>query len=99
MVIRRQDRASPSRLLARYAMALRALRKLGVIRTVNNPIADYGEWLVAKAFKGKLKPSSSKGVDVVAGRLKLQVKVRWMAKGKGDSRLLGAIRCLDTAAF
>jgi hypothetical protein len=80
-------------------MALQALRTMGVIRTVNNPVADYGEWLVAKAFKGRLLPSSSKGIDVVSARMKLQVKVRWMAKGKGDSRLLGAIRCLDSATF
>jgi hypothetical protein len=64
-------------LLAGYARTLNVLRSRGVIRTANAPVGDFAEWLVWKAFGGRIEPNSTKSHDVTdaVGR-KLQVKAR-----------------------
>lgn len=75
------------------------LKNREVIRTRNNPIADYCEWLVAMKYKWKLENSSNQGFDAVdnAGR-RVQIKCRTAINGKG-SRQLGVIRSLDQNPF
>ena len=87
-----------SDLLALYADILTELRDRDVIRSTNNPVADYSEWLVAKAFDFALAPKSEAGYDVVAPDL-----TRYQVKGRrptieNPSRQLSFIRGLDGAS-
>ena len=72
-----------------------------VLRTGNNPIGDYGEWLVAKKLNLELYPSSEKSFDAYSGKLKYQIKSRQrriLPDKKGNrnlSRQLGVIRNLS----
>lgn len=74
-----------------------------VLRTGNNPIGDYGEWLVAKKLNLELYPSSEKSFDAYSGKLKYQIKSRQrriLPDKKGNrnlSRQLGVIRNYDEA--
>ena len=54
------------------------LRERGVLRTNNNPVADYSEWLVWKAIGSKpLEPNSAKSYDLETEEYgKVQVKAR-----------------------
>lgn len=53
------------------------LRKRRVLRTANAPAGDYAEYLVARAYRRELAPSSEKSWDVrSADGRKLQVKSR-----------------------
>lgn len=74
------------------------LRSRGVIRTMNNPVGDYAEWLVASALNLKLSTNSAAGYDAEseAGK-KIQIKARRVSNNK--SRQLGAIRNLDKGDF
>ena len=53
-------------LLRQYAVVLDALAEAEAIRSKNNPVADYAEWLVARAFRFELMTKSSKGYDTIA---------------------------------
>ena len=75
------------------------LKERGIIRTKNNPIADYCEWLVANKFEWILENSSKVGYDVVdASGLRVQIKCRVVGSGS-NSRQLGVIRKLDENTF
>lgn len=75
------------------------LKSRDVIRTKNNPIADYCEWLVSKKFGWELQNSSNAGYDVIDNNgLRVQIKCRTLQNGKG-SRQLGVIRKLDGDTF
>jgi len=52
-----------SDLFKQYALKMDELKERGVIRTANNPVSDYAEWLFAKAMKLDLMPNSSAGYD------------------------------------
>ncbi|WP_252974240.1 hypothetical protein [Janibacter melonis] len=54
------------------------LRNRGVLRTNNNPVADYSEWLVWKAIGSKpLEPNSAKSYDLETEEYgRVQVKAR-----------------------
>lgn len=68
---------STAQLLAGYARTLEALRSRGVLRTANAPAGDYAEWLVWRAFGGRIDPNSTKSHDVTdADGRRLQVKAR-----------------------
>ena len=79
-------------LLALYADVLTELRARDIIRSTNNPVADYSEWLVAKAFGYALAPKSSAGYDVIApDGTRYQVKGR-RSSTESPSRQLSFIR-------
>ena len=86
-------------LLREYANVLDALANTDAIRSKNNPVADYAEWLVAKALGFELVPKSSKGYDAVdpEGR-RYEVKARRLTSDNG-SRQLSAIRGLADQHF
>jgi hypothetical protein len=86
-------------ILRLHAAAIAELRARGVVRTGNNPVGDYTEWLVAKALGLKLEANSSTGYDAVApdGR-RLQIKGRRVTT-RSKSRQLGAIRNLAKQDF
>lgn len=83
-------------LLRKYSFIMRQLRAAGILRSSNNPVADYAEYLVAKRLKLKLAPNSNKSVDAINPKTKTryQIKSRRITEFS-NSRQLGVIRSLD----
>jgi hypothetical protein len=67
---------STRELLRFYARILTELARRGVVRSRNAPAGDLAEFLVARAYNGKLAAPSEKSWDVDAAGRKLQVKCR-----------------------
>lgn len=79
-------------LLLLFANVLSELRDRGVIRSTNNPVADYSEWLVARALGLELVAPSVKGYDAISpDGARYQVKGRRQTP-ENASRQLSAIR-------
>lgn len=79
------------------------LKSREVIRTRNNPIADYCEWFVSRKFNWTLQTNSNAGFDVLdrAGQ-RVQIKCRTISVGSGvrvGPRQLGVIRNLEMNTF
>lgn len=83
---------SVKELLQLQASATNELKARGVVRTQNNPLGDYTEWLVARALNLELQANSKAGYDGV-GRdgLRVQIKGRRVTP-TNNSRQLSAIR-------
>lgn len=89
----------PKELMILNSKIMIELKEKQVIRTKNNPIADYCEWLVSKKFNWNLQNNSNAGFDVIDNEnLRVQIKCRTLEKGKG-TRQLGVIRNLDGDTF
>jgi hypothetical protein len=52
-------------LLALGVDATQELRRRGIVRTANNPIGDFAEYLFCRAFSWKLADNSQKNADAV----------------------------------
>jgi len=90
---------STSELLRCYAAILDELRARSVIRTQNNPVADYAEWLVSKKLGLELTPNSNAGYDALgADGSRYQIKRRRIELSR-DRGQLGVIRNLDAVEF
>ena len=63
-------------LLRLSARIVTELNNRGVLRSRNAPAGDLAEYLVARAFDGRLAEPSVRSWDVQAGDRKLQVKCR-----------------------
>lgn len=89
-------KSSVLKLLQTYAEIINKLREGGVLRSSNNPVADYAEYLVSKKFKLKLAPNSNKSFDATDLKTgeKFQIKSRRLTKFS-NRRQLGIIRSLD----
>lgn len=75
------------------------LKRRNVVRTKNNPLGDYTEWLVAKGLGLELAAKSAAGYDGIDSEgVKIQVKGRRVTP-ENKSRQLGAIRNLDDKDF
>lgn len=86
-------------LLRVYDTVLGQLRSSGIIRSNNNPVADFAESLVSEAFGLSLTPKSTKGHDAVAkDGTRFEVKARRLSAENG-SRQLSAIRDLGSQNF
>lgn len=86
-------------LLSLHAEILTQLRKRDVIRTKNNPVGDYAEWLVSKALNMTLLKNSATGVDAIdSDGMKVQIKARRITPDS-PSRLLSALRNYHAAEF
>jgi hypothetical protein len=86
-------------LLQKYDKIINELKEREIIRTGNNPISDYGEWLVSKKLKLSLLPNSKKGYDAVNNRkVKYQIKCRRPTE-KNKSKQLSVIRNLKDKSF
>ena len=86
-------------LLRLQSEVIAELRIRGILRTMNNPVGDYAEWLVASALGLKLAKNSSAGHDAESedGK-KIQIKARRISP-TNKSRQLGVIRNLDKGDF
>lgn len=64
-------------LLAAHCAVLAELRRRGVIRSHNNPVGDYAEWLVSSRLGLTLADRSVKGYDATDGKhVRYQIKAR-----------------------
>ena len=91
---------APKELLCLYGSILDELQSRGIVRTSNNPVSDYTEWLVSTRLKLKLAGNSQKGFDAsdpISG-LKYEIKARRVSPDN-PSRQLSAIRDLNGNHF
>ena len=86
-------------LLSLHSEILTELRSREVIRTKNNPVGDYAEWLVSEALGMTLLSNSSAGADAIdADGMKVQIKARRVTPDN-PSRQLSALRNYEAADF
>jgi hypothetical protein len=79
--------------------AIEELRSRGIVRTGNNPIGDFAEYLFCRAFSWKLADNSRKDADAIGpDGVRYQIKARRLA-GKPGDRQLGALRNLPNQRF
>jgi hypothetical protein len=88
-----------AKLLSLWSSIMTELRCRGVLRSSNNPTADYAEYLVAARLGLQLVPPSTMGYDAVASDgTRFQIKRRRLTLS-GTSRQLGVLRTLDQDSF
>ena len=93
------EQHSSIELLQLHSSIIEELKQRGVVRTKNNPVGDYTEWLVAKGLGLELANNSSAGYDGMDNDgLKIQIKGRRITPDN-KSRQLGAIRNLELQDF
>lgn len=93
------NQKSVKQLLMLYASVVEELRTRKVVRTSNNPVADYTEYLVAKRMNLVLERNSSTGFDAKdANGVRYQIKARRVTD-RNSSRQLSGIRNLDKHPF
>ena len=87
---------STSSLLGTFADILDELRARDVVRSSNNPVADYAESLTCRAFGLQQAPKVAKGFDAIDARtgVRYQVKSRRLTEFN-RSRQLGFFRSMD----
>jgi len=87
-------------LLELYANIVEELRSRKIVRTKNNIVADYAEYLVAKNLNLELMPNSNKHFDAIDNKTnyKFQIKSRRITN-YNKSKLLGVVRDLDFTGF
>lgn len=88
-----------SGLLKLYAELMEELRDRRLIRTSNNPVADYAEKVAVEKLKLHRAGKEEKGFDAqdISGK-KYQIKGRRITR-HNKSRQLGVIRYLDEELF
>lgn len=86
-------------ILCLFSDIIEELRDRGLTRSKNNPVADYAEHLVCKAFSLTPAEKSTKGYDAVdiKGK-KYEIKSRRFSTGSKPTRF-SAIRDLQTQHF
>ncbi|MFA6320280.1 MAG: hypothetical protein WCY36_00290 [Candidatus Omnitrophota bacterium] len=88
-----------SKILILFGDLMDELKKRGVVRTRNNPVADYAEWLTVRVFSLGIQTSSNKGFDAIDKKgIRYQIKGRRL-DASNPSRQLGVIRDLDKKGF
>ncbi len=90
---------APKELLCLFGSILDELQTRGIVRTSNNPVSDYTEWLVSQRLGLSLCGNSEKGFDSVCKNgVKYEIKARRVSP-ENPSRQLSAIRNLDGNHF
>ncbi|MGY8810561.1 MAG: DUF6998 domain-containing protein [Pseudomonadales bacterium] len=88
----RLNELTDKELLQLQASVTNELKARGIVRTQNNPLGDYTEWLVAKALNFELQANSKAGYDgVTKDGVRIQIKGRRVTP-TNNSRQLSAIR-------
>ena len=85
-------------LLHLYADLMNELRDRGLIRSSNNPVADYAEKIAVETLNLERAGKEEKGYDAVGGHIKYQIKGRRITR-YNNSRQLGVIRNLEERLF
>lgn len=81
-------------LLQQHSSIIEELVNRNVLRTRNNPVADYAEWLVANKLCLTLQTNSKAGYDAVDSS-----GVTYQIKARRERTQLGVIRNLNQNAF
>ena len=90
---------SVKKLLRLHASVINELIRRKIVRTRNNPVGDYTEWLVSKTLGLELIKSSASGYDATNKvGTRFQIKGRQVMTHKAP-RQLSAIRELDAKNF
>ncbi len=90
---------SIKKLLQTQANIIGELKNREVVRTKNNPIGDFTEWLVAHAYNLELANNSKTGYDATdSSGTKIQIKGRRVT-ADNPSRQLSAIRKYEDKDF
>ncbi len=86
-------------LLRCFADILDELKERKVVRTRNNPVGDYAEWLLTQRLGLLLERNSKRGYDATdtSGK-RYQIKSRRLDQ-TNESKQLSVIRNLDTNEF
>lgn len=93
------QKKSIKQLLLLQSEIIEELKRRKVVRTKNNPVGDYTEWLVARGMGLDLANNSATGYDGVDSKgVKVQIKGRRVTPDN-KSRQLSAIRNLDQKDF
>jgi hypothetical protein len=93
------SRYDSKQLLAAYCSLMAELRERGVVRSSNNPIADYTENLVSRSLGLALEGLSKAGYDALGSDgIRYQIKGRRLTP-HNKSTQLGTIRNLGLRPF
>ena len=93
------EKLSVSELLRTHSEIISELRLRGILRTNNNPVSDYTEWLVAKKLDLNMSQKSQPGFDAIDDTgLRYQIKGRRRTP-QNKSTQLGVIRNLSEKKF
>jgi hypothetical protein len=93
------EKISTPFLLQQFADILDELKRRGVVRTRNNPVADYAEWLASRKLGLLIVGNSNSGYDAVNNKGdRFQIKGRRLDPTH-KSRQLGVIRNLNAKEF
>jgi hypothetical protein len=88
-----------SDLLRLYSVVLEELRRRGITRTSNNPVADYTEHVVARSLNLSLVDNSVSGYDATDSKgRRYQIKGRRLTR-QNSSTELSALRNLSKRPF
>lgn len=89
----------PAELLRLYAELMEELRDRGLVRTSNNPVADYAEKVAVEELSLQRASKEERGYDAMDNKgRKYQIKGRRITR-HNKSRQLGAIRNIDQGLF
>ena len=90
---------SVSELFGAHGRVMAELMTRGVVRSTNNPISDYAEYLCKRALSLTIAPKSTKGFDArSANGKRYEIKARRMTS-HNSFRELSALRGLDRREF
>jgi hypothetical protein len=86
-------------LLRLHVQVSEELRVRGMVRSANNPVGDFAEYLFCKAFRWEQAPASASGFDALdrAG-VRYQIKSRRL-HSRNKSRQMSALRNMDKQPF
>jgi hypothetical protein len=88
-----------TQLLQLHSQILEELQKRGIVKTKNNPIGDYAEWIVSKCLGCSLTSNSNSGYDAIDDQgIRYQIKARRITPSNKSSQL-SAIRGLEKNDF
>lgn len=100
LIISDLDQLPTRELLRFHARIGEILRERNVCRSANNPVADYTEYLVARALSLDLARGAMKGYDAQDGQgRRYEIKGRRRPSLKRSARRLSAIRDLPSRHF
>ena len=93
------ERKSIKQLLQTHSSIIEELKSRGTLRTKNNPVGDFSEWLISTSLGLALENNSKAGYDATDKK-----KIRYLIKGRritpeNKSTQLGVIRDLDKKKF
>jgi hypothetical protein len=90
---------SVAALLDLYVGVGNELKRRGITRSTNNPVADLGEFLCTRGLSLQLTSKSTKGHDATDGQgLRYEIKARRLT-ADNPSRELSAIRAFESNSF